>query len=96
MDKGKSSNWSWLPAVMPGVAKLMRARRAEHGDAHVNTCWHRGVVMGEPGWFYAWEGSLSVGTPFDLEALLILVKQSGTPRAAMLMTRTPGGTDGAN
>ena len=51
-------------------------------------------MKGEPGWFYAWEGALAVGTPFDLEALTILARQSGAPRKPMLMIRTPqeGGT----
>lgn len=94
MDKGKS-DWSWLPAQMPGVAKLMKDRRRQMGDAHVNECWKRGVVQGEPGWFFAWEGALAVGTPFDAEALVTLTQCAGTPRAAMLMTRAQETDHGA-
>lgn len=64
MDK-EVRDWKWLPAQMPGVARLMRDKRAELGDAHVNECWKRGVVQRERGWFYAVEGALAVGTPFE-------------------------------
>lgn len=56
-------SFDWLPAQMPRVAALMKARRAQDGDAHVNECWRRGVVAGEPGWFFAVEGALAVGVP---------------------------------
>lgn len=56
--------FDWLPTAMPGVARLMRERRARLGDAHVNECWRRGVVEREPGWFFAREGALAVGTPW--------------------------------
>lgn len=62
MDKKR--DWSWLPAQMPGVARLMRSKRAELGDDHVNLCWKRGVVDMQPGWFFAAEGALAVGTPW--------------------------------
>jgi hypothetical protein len=61
----KKQDWSWLPAQMPGVAKLMASKRAELGADHVRECWKRGVVQRERGWFYAAEGALAVGTPFD-------------------------------
>lgn len=64
MDKGKGSkSWGWLPEHMPGVAKLLAERRREPGGAeHIKECWARGVVAGEPGWFFAREGVLAVGT----------------------------------
>jgi hypothetical protein len=46
----------------------MRDKRKEWGKAHVNECWRRGVVQQEPGWFFAREGPLMVGTPFGKEA----------------------------
>lgn len=66
MDRkeSKPSKWGWLPAMMPGVVRLMSERRRALGDAHVNECWERGVVQLEPGWFYAREGPLAVGTPW--------------------------------
>lgn len=65
MDKGKDSkDWSWLPAHMPGVAKLVAEHKRSDGVAHVNRCWQRGVVEAQPGWFFAREGALAVGTPW--------------------------------
>lgn len=66
MDKRKEAGkFDWLPAAMPGVARLIRERREQLGDAHVAECWKRGVVQREPGWFFAREGALAVGTPWD-------------------------------
>jgi hypothetical protein len=50
---------------MPKVTELMRGLRAKHGARHVNECWSRGVLQREPGWFYAREGALAVGTPWS-------------------------------
>lgn len=64
MDSEGKRDWRWLPTQMPGVARLMREKRAELGAEWVNTCWRRGVVEMQPGWFYAAEGALAVGTPW--------------------------------
>lgn len=63
MDR-KGKNWGWLPTQMPGVAKLIASKKIELGAEWVNTCWRRGVVDAEPGWFYASEGALAVGAPW--------------------------------
>jgi hypothetical protein len=63
-------SFDWLPAHMPGVAKLMATKRAQMGMEHINECWRRGVLGCEPGWFYAREGPLAVGVPWP-EALAI-------------------------
>ncbi len=93
MDKGAGAGssvkrWDWLPAFMPGVARLMKERRREWGDEHVNRCWQAGVVRGEPGWFFAWEGPIAIGTPFDAEVLQLF---AALPRRgpAMLHLREP-------
>lgn len=95
---GKSSNrWSWLPAQMPGVARLLREKRSLYGDAHVNECWKRGVIDREPGWFFAMEGALAVGTPDDDQRLAWfagLTKLSQT--SALLDLRRPEGGHGAH
>lgn len=63
MDKGKTENrWSWLPTHMPGVAKLLAEKRREHGADYVQRCWDMGVNQAQPGWFFAREGVLAVGT----------------------------------
>lgn len=64
MDRSKE-RWDWLPQAMPGVKRLIDEKRAELGAAHVNECWKRGVLLKEPGWFFAREGALAVGTPWE-------------------------------
>jgi hypothetical protein len=64
MDR-KANDWGWLPSQMPTVARLIREKRRELGEAHINMCWRRGVVEQQPGWFFAREGALAVGTPWD-------------------------------
>lgn len=63
------NRWGWLPAMMPTVARLMAEKRRTLGAAHVAECWKRGVTLGQPGWFFAREGPLAVGTPFEDEVL---------------------------
>lgn len=90
MDKGKETagkRWAWLPAAMPGVTELMKDKRREVGDAHVNECWQRGVVNGEPGWFFAREGALAVGTPWD--DLANSAAWQVTKTQALLVLRNP-------
>lgn len=95
MDKGesKANRWAWLPAAMPGVAKLMAEKRAELGAAHVAECWKRGVLQLEPGWFFAREGALCVGVPWDDPVLTNFAAAQVTRTQALLMLRSP--SDGA-
>lgn len=102
MDKDqKKPDWSWLPKEMPRVSAMVKERRVQFGDAHVNECWRRGVVNGEPGWFFAREGALAVGTPSALcEELDAMVGAQGYRREPMLLVREPSnaiakGDDGA-
>lgn len=69
MEKAKPKPFDWVPRAMPGVAMLMRERRAKHGDAHVNECFRRGVLLGETGWFFAREGAIALGTPWNDPAM---------------------------
>ena len=83
------SRFGWLPRMMPGVAKLVRERRVKHGERHVDECFRRGVVNGEPGWFFAREGTVSIGvlevgrTMPEFEGLHLAATQ------AMLVMREP-------
>lgn len=89
---GQGQRWAWLPAAMPGVARLMAQRRRELGDAHVAECWRRGVLMGEPGWFFAREGALAVGAPPDHvadPALANFAAAHVTSTQAVLLLRQP-------
>lgn len=95
MDKGKQ-DWSWLPSQMPGVARLIRDKRATLGDQHVNLCWKRGVVEKQPGWFFAREGALAVGTPWkddqEVANFAALSVELGKP---LLVLRTVEAAHGA-
>ena len=86
MDKGqdKAGRWSWLPAFMPGVARLMAEKRQALGKAHVDECWRRGVVQCEAGWFFAREGALAVGVPSEEFADLVRVQATSTEAVLML------------
>lgn len=99
MDKEWKQGFDWLPAQMPRVAALMKTRRAQDGDAHVNECWKRGVLRGEPGWFFAHEGALSVGTPdpgWDWRKWPELQGVPGVTTGALLFLKTREVTDGAH
>lgn len=62
-DATAKKDWSWLPAHMPGVSRLIAEKRRKHGAAWVQTCWRNGVTLGQPGHFWACEGPICVGTP---------------------------------
>lgn len=95
-DQGKEQRWGWLPTAMPGVAKLIKEKRAKYGDAHVNECWRRGVVQREPGWFFAREGALAVGTPWDDPVLANFAALQVTATQALVILREPEGQHGAH
>jgi hypothetical protein len=97
MDKGQSRNrWGWLPLEMPGVTRLMKDKRAKYGDAWVSECWRRGVLAAEPGWFFAGEGGLMVGTLFDDPELMAFAQARVTRTQAVLILREPEATSGAH
>lgn len=95
MDK---KDWSWLPAAMPGVAKLVAEQRVQLGNEHVNRCWRRGLE-GQPGWFFAREGAIAVGTPWNEPEMANFAAAQITSTQAMLMIRKPvsrGASDGTD
>lgn len=96
MDRkpNEGRRWDWLPAAMPGVTRLMVEKRAKHGAAHVAECWRRSMA-GEPGWFFAREGPLSVGTPWDDPILANFAAQQVSATQALLVIREPGVPHGA-
>lgn len=87
MDKKK--DWRFMEEHMPGVVQMIRDRRAEFGAEHVNLCWRRGVLECQPGWFYAREGSVSIGMPFmgsEIETMMAeLGEKLDIQRGPMLM-----------
>lgn len=95
MDKEQGrKRWGWLPVEMPGVTRLMKEKRAKYGDQWVNECWRRGVVDGEPGWFFAGEGALMVGTLFEDPELLAFAQAKVTRTQALVIMREPEVADG--
>lgn len=93
MDRMKRQSFEWLPAQMPGVAALMKEKRAEFGDEWVTTCWRKGVQELQPGWFYAGEGALAVGVLWDDPLLVAWAAARVVPRtqALVVMRPPPGG-----
>jgi hypothetical protein len=81
------AKWGWLPAAMPGVARLIQEKRKLLGVAHVSECWQRGVVEKQPGWFFAREGALAVGTPWDDPVLANFAALQVTDTQALLVLR---------
>jgi hypothetical protein len=86
MDKKIQNNWAWVSSVMPNIAVMVKEKRILYGDAHVDECWRRGVVLGEPGWFFAREGAVAIGTPDQLcDGMHLISRQIGFPQAPLLM-----------
>lgn len=85
--KTEVRDWKWLPAAMPGVAQKIAEKRKTMGSEHVNLCWRRGVVEGTPGWFFAREGTLAVGTPWDEPELVNFAAAQITSTQVLVMLR---------
>ena len=98
MDKRTEQNrWAWLPQQMPGVARLLAEKRKALGADWVNECWRRGVVDQQPGWFYAKEGALAVGTPWaDDPVIALIIAGQITPTQITLILRNKEAADGAH
>lgn len=92
MDQ-KSARMSLIRDAMPGVANLVREKRRLYGDTFVTDCLLRGMA-GEPGFFFAREGTLAVGTPWG-EVADIIATWLYTPTQALLIMKTPEASDGA-
>lgn len=95
MDKRK--RFDWLPEEMPGVVKLVAEKRKLHGNAHVNECWRRGVLLLEPGWFFAREGPLTIGVLDPTWQMPELAKlPAAVAGQAMLIMANPEPANGTN
>ena len=81
MDKIETrakKNWAWMSEFMPRIVTMLGERRAKGEGVYIDECWKHGVRLQEPGWFYAREGGITVGTPFnDLESSELL-REYGT------------------
>jgi len=89
MDKGDDgkSRWGWLPQFMPGVVRLLAERRRQDGADWVAECWQRGVIERQPGWFYAAEGALAVGVPWQDDGIAAWLAARITPTQVLLVMR---------
>lgn len=90
MDRSseRSAVFSLIREAMPTVARMVGDRRQTMGAAHVTECQRRGMA-GEPGWFYAWEAGVAVGTPWP-EALALLAQvdpKNAAPSKAVVVLR---------
>lgn len=64
-EQDRRNRFAWVAAAMPLLPARIKALRQEHGDAHINLCWKRGVLEGQPGWFFARQGAVALGAPFE-------------------------------
>ena len=83
----KKQRFDWLPIQMPGVVKLIAEQRQLLGDDWVNECWKKGVVERQPGWFFAGEGPLMVGTLWDDAEVVAFASARYTPTQALVVLR---------
>jgi hypothetical protein len=79
--------------AMPVTADMVRDYRRVLGDAHVTECIKRGLA-GEPGWFFAREGTLAVGTAWGGDPDILALFQAQGSTGAFVMLRPVEG-DGA-
>lgn len=89
----KQSKWGWVPGLMPGVAAILQEKKKELGGQHLALCWQRGVVDKVPGWFFAREGSLAVGTPWP--EIADIAGWQVVPTQALVVLRPVELADGA-
>lgn len=80
-------SWGWLRDRMPAVARLIADRRREVGSDWVDECWRHGVLERQPGWFYASEGALAVGTLWDNPVVLDVAMARITDTQSMVILR---------
>lgn len=91
-----ANRWHWLTAAMPGVARLMADKRRAYGADHVAECW-RHAMAGEPGWLFAREGAVAVGTPWAGDPQLEnFALAQVTSTQALLVMREPVQLDGSH
>jgi hypothetical protein len=95
MEK-KESPFAWMTTAMPGVAANIADKRRTWGDAHVTQCLRRGL-KGEPGWFFAREGVVAVGTPWDQPEMANSAAAYVSGSACLVFMRMPeGASSGAH
>jgi hypothetical protein len=71
------------------VTRQIEDRRNQWGDGHVTACILRGLA-GEPGWFFAREGPVAVGTPWEDPRMVNFASASVTSTQSLVIMREPG------
>ena len=89
--------WAFMVERMPRTVARIKEARAKGQGAHVDTCWRRGVVELQPGWFWAYEAGVSVGVPAldmvgDATVQHVLANHPG---ASVLMLKDMSAQEGA-
>ncbi len=92
--EAKAARLALIRDAMPGVARNIADKRRTLGDAHVNECIKRGLA-GEPGWFFAREGAIAIGTPWDDPVLANFAALQITASQALVVLRDPVGVSHA-
>jgi hypothetical protein len=89
MDRKKS--WAWVEEHMPLTVAMLREYRQLGEGAHIDECWLRGVVAQEPNWFFAREGGISIGVPFEPRPGTVLgaMEQCEQARSGTLLLLAP-------
>ena len=97
MDKKNEAagKFDWVPEAMPGVARLVAEKRRSYGAVHVKRCWAK-AMAGEPGWFFAREGAIAIGTPWDDPMLANFAALNVTSTQALVVMREPEVGDGSH
>lgn len=95
-NKDQRKRFDWLPVEMPGVSRLVKEKRALLGDTHVAECWKRGVLQREAGWFFAREGAISIGVPWDEPEMANFAAQHISSTQALLVIKMPEAPHGAH
>lgn len=88
--EAKAARLALIRDAMPGVARNIADKRRTLGDAHVSECIKRGLA-GEPGWFFAREGTIAIGTPWDDPVLANFAALQITSSQALVVLRDPVG-----
>lgn len=77
-----------MASAMPGVARNIAEKREAWGNAHVTECIKRSL-NGEPGWFFAREGPVAVGTPWDDPVLANFAALQITKTQVLVIMKEP-------
>lgn len=88
-------SWAFMTEHMPRVVAMLKQHRERGEGAHLDECWKHGVVDGEPGWFFAAEGGVHVGTlwPEAMQTVIDLRAQAEALVRGGQVVGLPAGSD---